>query len=57
MVTSLIQPFQLCGYTTSEQSTLKARGLEIGRDCLIDPVENSRNGGEEVRFEDLDVFD
>ena len=57
VITSLLQPLQLGGYAASEQGALETRGLEVGRDRLINSVEDSRNRWEGIGFEDFHVFD
>lgn len=57
VITCLSQPLQLGSYRASEQGALETRGLKVDRNRLVNFVEYSRDGGEEVGFEDLEVFD
>ena len=57
VIAGLLQSLQLGSNATSEQGTLETGSFEVGRNRLVDSVEDSRYGGEGVRLEGLEVFD
>ena len=57
VVTRRMQSVQLRLYCLAEKGTLKARDVSSGHRRLIDAVKHTRDRGEEIRAEDLRVFE
>ena len=57
IVTRRMQSLQLRLNSLAEEGTLEARDVSSGHRRLIDAVEHTRDRGEEIRAEDLRVFE